>query len=137
MIFHKIINRFMQFTGNKNDRDIAIMLKIGQSTFSEQKKDGRVPFKELCLWCAENGISTDWLFFDIGEPKLKEETLMVAEPLTEYHVGGEEQEYIEKLQLILREATDEKRGYIKGMIDAKIKELSDASERKARVKKNP
>lgn len=66
----------------------------------------------------------------------KKDSIGIAEPLAEYHASGEEQEYIEKLQRILREAPDEKRGYMKGMIDAKIRELPDISEEKTRVKKS-
>lgn len=98
-----IVNRIKHLKNLKNDNEVASLLKISVTAFSERKKTGSIPFKNLCEFALEEGVSIDWLL--IGENK-------VAEEDTPYKVSSllthEEQEYTKKLIEVLRNAATKK-----------------------------
>lgn len=55
------------------DKDVAKALNIPQMTFTSMKKRGSIPYKEVMDFCADRGISINWLFYGQTPIMLKED----------------------------------------------------------------
>lgn len=60
--FSDIFKRFKQKVGVSKDYKIAELLDFKQSTFSQRKKEGSIPYEELILYCKKHSVSLDELF---------------------------------------------------------------------------
>lgn len=60
--FSVIFAKFKKNVGIEKDYKIAELLDFKQSTFSQRKKDGSIPYEELILYCKEHSVSLDELF---------------------------------------------------------------------------
>jgi len=59
--FKGIISRIKEFASLENDLEVAKLLDLKPNTFSERKKKGSIPFKQLVKYSEENKIDLDWL----------------------------------------------------------------------------
>ncbi|MFH1984156.1 MAG: helix-turn-helix domain-containing protein [Pseudomonadota bacterium] len=63
-----ILDRLKSVAGIKLDIDLATKLGIGQSTLANWKSRSSLDHALIISFCEDRGISTDWVFFDKGEP---------------------------------------------------------------------
>ncbi len=138
MDFESIIKRIMELKGLREDQEVASLLGFSKGAFSERKRRGSVPKKELELFCERESININWLLTGEGEMRRKTSTYpnVVGEPMAENTIIPPRlQALIEKLTLIYNEGTfDEQsklRGAIENIIDD-IKARKEEDERKAR-----
>ncbi len=67
--FDTILARLRLLYTSKNkkkkayDKDVALMLGLSPEYFAVIKKRGKIPYRELILFCHETKISINWLFF--------------------------------------------------------------------------
>lgn len=60
--FSDIFMKFKKKVGVEKDYKVAELLDFKQSTFSQRKKDGSIPYEELILYCRTHAVSLDELF---------------------------------------------------------------------------
>jgi hypothetical protein len=60
--FADIFKRFKGKVGVSKDYKVADLLGFKQSTFSQRKKDGSIPYEELVSYCQKHAVSLDELF---------------------------------------------------------------------------
>ncbi|SFV75802.1 putative phage repressor [hydrothermal vent metagenome] len=56
------------------DKDVALALGIGQTTFATMKRRNKIPFVELLDFCAKKSISINWLLYGQSPESLIEST---------------------------------------------------------------
>lgn len=65
--FFEVINRFKRAGNLKNDGAVASALGMPPSNYSDRKKRGSLPCKEILIYCLKERLSTDWIFFGEAE----------------------------------------------------------------------
>jgi hypothetical protein len=69
MDFESIIERIKKLKGLRDDQEVAALLGLTKGAFSERKRRGSIPKKELELFCERESINIDWLLTGEGEMK--------------------------------------------------------------------
>lgn len=59
--FFDVINKIKDLNGLQHDDQVARLLKIKKSNFSDYKKRQVLPVKQIVEYCKDNNISLDWL----------------------------------------------------------------------------
>jgi transcriptional regulator with XRE-family HTH domain len=80
--FSPVIDKIKSLKNIKHDSELARILGIEQSTFSERRKRNSLPYKEIIDFAEKENISLDWLLngrgdeTDTDKTKLKHEYLL-------------------------------------------------------------
>lgn len=67
MDFESIIERIKGLKNLRADKKVAAVLGFSKGAFSERKRRGSIPKKELELFCERESINMDWLLTGEGE----------------------------------------------------------------------
>lgn len=70
----EIISLIKEIKNVKSDTDVARVLGMKQSAFSERKKLNSIPYEHIALFCEKEGLSLDWLLLG-REPEQKEKEI--------------------------------------------------------------
>lgn len=70
----EIISLIKEIKNLKSDTDVARVLGMKQSAFSERKKLNSIPYEHIALFCEAENISLDWLLLG-KEAKDKEKEI--------------------------------------------------------------
>lgn len=75
-ILERLKDIISQQLGQKKvfDKDVASALGMDPVNFATMKKRNKLPFKELCEFCAKRKISLNWILFDQAPESLVEAT---------------------------------------------------------------
>lgn len=68
--FNSSIQRLKKAASVKFDREIAELIGFSGAAFSERKKRGTLPKKEIEVYCLKNSINVDWVFAGVGPMRL-------------------------------------------------------------------
>ena len=75
MDFESIIKRIKELKGIRDDQEVASLLGLSKGAFSERKRRGSIPKKELELFCSRDSINIDWLLS--GEGLMRESGIYI------------------------------------------------------------
>jgi len=70
----EIIGIIKELKKLKSDTDVARVLGMKQSAFSERKKLNSIPYEQIALFCEKEELSLDWLLLG-REPDQKEKEI--------------------------------------------------------------
>ena len=65
--FNSVVKRFKEATSVRWDREVASLLGFSGAAFSERKKRGTIPKREIEVYCLKNSINVDWVLVGEGE----------------------------------------------------------------------
>ena len=78
--FDEVIERVKEIFNVKSDADVARALKIEPGTFSYARKKGNLPAVEILHAIQHKGVSIEWVFYGLGEPKITPKLKLGNEP---------------------------------------------------------
>jgi hypothetical protein len=126
MIFNEIANRIMRLEDIENEGDLAAALGMAQSTFSERKKRGSIPFREIVSLCEKKEYNLHYVVFGKTRSKSMLKGLAAAENIETYGLDDDEYQIIE----LWRGATDFARGEAKGRLEASQKKANKSRKKR-------
>jgi len=79
--FEDIINRIINILKIKNKAELCRIMNVSTATMGNWKTRNKIPYEEILLICEKYQLSSDYIFFGIGN--LKEIELMIKGRLSE------------------------------------------------------
>lgn len=83
--FSAIMERLKQATRTSKDKEVAEMLGLSITSFSNRKRTSAVPFEEICKAAITRKLNINWLFTGDGAPFLDKDDWVT--PVAEINSG--------------------------------------------------